>query len=44
MQIDANSRVCPICGYEFPVQSAGYKWVAWLLVMVIVFYFVLRIF
>ncbi len=44
MEIDSVSKVCPVCGYEFPEQPAGYKWIAWILVIVIVFYFVLRIF
>lgn len=41
MEIDANSKVCPICSYEFATYSSGLKWVAILLIVVIILYFVL---
>ena len=28
MEIDAKSKACPICNYQFPEQSGGLKWVA----------------
>jgi RNA polymerase subunit RPABC4/transcription elongation factor Spt4 len=40
MEIDSKSKLCPVCGYEFP-QNTGLKWVAiglvilWLLYMVL---------
>ncbi|HTJ52070.1 MAG TPA: zinc ribbon domain-containing protein [Cyclobacteriaceae bacterium] len=42
MDIDAKSKVCPICGYEFAEHSAWIKWTAIILVIVFVLYFVLR--
>ena len=35
MKIDADSKVCPICGYEFPSRPAIVKWVAILLVLLL---------
>ncbi|MBL0741473.1 hypothetical protein [Chryseolinea lacunae] len=31
MEVDANSKTCPICSYEFPPKARGLKWVAFLL-------------
>ena len=36
MQIDANSRVCPICKYQFAEQPSRLKWTA--LVLAILFF------
>jgi hypothetical protein len=33
MEIDANAKECPICGYEFPRYSAPTKMVALLLAL-----------
>jgi RNA polymerase subunit RPABC4/transcription elongation factor Spt4 len=44
MEIDADSRICPICGYEFPGTKMGYKWIAILLVILILFFMIFRIF
>lgn len=33
MQIDEKAKVCPVCSYEFPVQSRFFQWVAILLVV-----------
>lgn len=33
MQVDKNSRLCPICSYEFPRQNPLYQWVAIALVI-----------
>jgi hypothetical protein len=33
VEVDANSDVCPICGYEFPKQSAGFKIGVWILII-----------
>jgi RNA polymerase subunit RPABC4/transcription elongation factor Spt4 len=43
MMIDEKAQECPICGYEFPKQSSGLKWVAYFLLALILFYFILRI-
>jgi RNA polymerase subunit RPABC4/transcription elongation factor Spt4 len=42
MDIDAKSKVCPICGYEFAEYNAWIKWMAIILVIVFVLYFVFR--
>ena len=39
MEIDTSDKVCPICGYEFPVQSKIYIWVAILILLVGLLYF-----
>jgi RNA polymerase subunit RPABC4/transcription elongation factor Spt4 len=41
MEIDAKSTVCPICGYEFPVQNKIYVAVAIILLIVIALYFII---
>jgi uncharacterized protein (UPF0212 family) len=38
MEIDAQSRQCPICGYEFPRQNPVIVWVAILLVILFLLY------
>jgi len=40
MEIDSAATTCPICGYEFPAQNKIYKWVAILLLVVILIYFI----
>ncbi|MDV3307435.1 MAG: hypothetical protein LOY03_01280 [Cyclobacteriaceae bacterium] len=35
MEVDAKSRTCPICGYEFPTRSNMLKWVAIALVLLL---------
>lgn len=37
MEVDAKAKICPICGYEFPVFSLLAKIVAVLLVLVFLF-------
>ncbi|MBT8195928.1 MAG: zinc ribbon domain-containing protein [Bacteroidia bacterium] len=41
MEIDAGSEECPICGYEFPRQSKSYIWVAVVLILLFVLFFIL---
>ena len=36
MQVDASAKVCPICNYEFPAQRPILRWVAILLVILLV--------
>jgi len=43
MMINEGQDECPICGYEFPKQSKGIKWVAIFLLILISFYFLMRI-
>lgn len=38
MDIDAKAKVCPICQYEFAEISVGYKWIAILLIILMLFY------
>ncbi len=33
MEVDAKSKVCPICQYEFTDFPISYKWVAALLIL-----------
>jgi hypothetical protein len=33
MEIDAGSKVCPVCSYEFPATNRGLKIVAFLLAL-----------
>ena len=40
MEIDANSKVCPICNYEFPQANKSYKWIAILLIILFLLYFI----
>jgi RNA polymerase subunit RPABC4/transcription elongation factor Spt4 len=35
MEVDAKSHTCPICGYEFPTRSTTLKWVAIVLVLLL---------
>lgn len=38
MEVDAKSKVCPICEYEFAEIRTSYKWVAVLLIIVMLLY------
>jgi RNA polymerase subunit RPABC4/transcription elongation factor Spt4 len=44
MEIDDNVKVCPICQYEFSERSGGMKWVAILLVTLLLIYLLLQLF
>lgn len=35
VEVDADSDVCPICGYEFPRQSTGLKIMVWILILLV---------
>ncbi|MFO7256506.1 MAG: hypothetical protein DIU61_002365 [Bacteroidota bacterium] len=35
MEVDAESSTCPICGYEFPTRGGTLKWVAIVLVLLL---------
>ena len=32
---DGDVDVCPYCGYEFPERATSTRWVAWLLVLLV---------
>lgn len=40
MQIDAKSKQCPVCNYEFPSTNSGLKLVALLLALLFLFYMI----
>jgi ribosomal protein S27E len=43
MEIAENSAQCPICGYEFAQSRGGSGWVKWvavLLLLIILFYWI----
>lgn len=44
MEIDTASKVCPICGYEFPGRSGSLKWVAIALALLFLIYLLLSVF
>ena len=41
MDVDADSEVCPICSYEFPKASKFPRWIAVLLIILFLLYFIL---
>ncbi|UII32491.1 zinc ribbon domain-containing protein [Fulvivirga ulvae] len=41
MEVEADSKVCPVCGYEFPGFGKGIQWVAILLVLLMLLFFIL---
>jgi len=40
MDIDSKEKICPICGYEFPRVNKLYQWVAILLIILFILYFI----
>ncbi|TDB68090.1 zinc ribbon domain-containing protein [Arundinibacter roseus] len=42
MNIDAASKTCPICQYEFPVQSKWLQWTAILLAALFLYFMLFR--
>lgn len=42
MEVDANSKVCPICAYEFTdSRNMSLKWIALLLAILFLLYLIL---
>lgn len=39
MMIEKNSRVCPVCGYEFPQQKEYLKITAIILIILLIVFF-----
>ena len=40
MEVESKLKICPVCGYEFPVQNKIYIAVAILLLILSVLYFI----
>lgn len=40
MEVDAGSKACPICGYEFPGYNIGMKLLAAILILLFLLYFI----
>jgi RNA polymerase subunit RPABC4/transcription elongation factor Spt4 len=40
MEIDADNKVCPVCGYEFAQQGRGLQWAALLLALFFLLYLI----
>ena len=40
MEIEEDARVCPICGYEFPRQPLSVQIMAWLMILLLIWWFV----
>lgn len=40
MEVDREAEVCPICGYEFPQQSASVKVMVWVMVILLLLWLV----
>ena len=38
--IDADADVCPICGYEFPKQPLSVQIMAWVMIVLLVWWLV----
>jgi RNA polymerase subunit RPABC4/transcription elongation factor Spt4 len=38
MEIDAKSKFCPICNYQFSEQSSALKWIALALAILFLLY------
>lgn len=41
MEVDSKNDHCPICGYEFPDYSKGFKLLAILLLIIFILFFLL---
>ncbi len=41
MNVEAKTKNCPVCGYEFAEHSTSYRWVALLLALLFLLYLVL---
>lgn len=35
VDVDSASEICPVCGYEFPVQSFSVKLAVWLMIVLL---------
>jgi RNA polymerase subunit RPABC4/transcription elongation factor Spt4 len=38
MEVNADSKTCPVCGYEFPRVTIGLKLIALLLALIILYF------
>ncbi len=37
MEVDAASAICPFCQYEFPQARQSFKWVGWLMLILLIY-------
>lgn len=44
MEIDANSKVCPVCSYEFPKTNTASSWIVIFLIILFLVYMLIGIF
>jgi RNA polymerase subunit RPABC4/transcription elongation factor Spt4 len=40
VQVDADAEICPICGYEFPKQSLSITIMAWLMILLLIWWLI----
>ncbi|MCW9714147.1 zinc ribbon domain-containing protein [Aliifodinibius salicampi] len=40
MEVDADSDICPICGYEFPSQPLSIQIMAWVMAILLLLWLV----
>ncbi len=43
MQVDAGSKTCPICRYEFTASGGGRKWIAVFLLVLAILWLLITI-
>ncbi len=41
MEVDRSEKECPFCHYEFPTGQGRLSWIAILLLVIMLFYFIL---
>lgn len=39
--VDADTEICPICGYEFPKQSLWKNIVTWVMIILLILWLVI---
>jgi len=40
MEVDSNHDACPVCGYDFPKQSASMKIAVWLFIILMLMWLI----
>jgi hypothetical protein len=41
MNVEAKSKVCPVCGYEFTAHRTGLRWITIALIILLLVYLIL---
>jgi len=41
VEIEADSDVCPVCGYDFPKQPLSFQIMAWVMVILLLLWLLL---